>query len=159
MDSFPDQSAIADALALVLEAHRRWGAGEPGAVRLDLAGAYMVNANMAGANLRGASLIGANLIDAGLIGANMAGAYMTGATLPVGIQRSTAPEPEAAPSPPSPMPPRRFISLTRTPTPQGFTVLDAIDTDGRAWWLVLGDDAAPDDWTELEPLPSREDRP
>lgn len=52
--------------------------------------------------------------------------------------------------------PRRFASLTRTPTPQGFTVLDAIDTDGRAWWLVLGDDAAPDDWTELEPLPDVE---
>ena len=53
---------------------------------------------------------------------------------------------------------RRFASLTRTPTPQGFTVLDAIDADGRAWWLVLGDDAAPDDWTELQPLPSREEQ-
>jgi len=55
--------------------------------------------------------------------------------------------------------PRRFASLTRTPTPQGFTVLDAIDNDGRAWWLVLGDDAAPDDWTELEPLPTYEAQP
>ena len=55
--------------------------------------------------------------------------------------------------------PRRFTSLTRTPTPQGFTVLDAIDSDGRAWWLVLGDDAAPDDWTELEPLPTYEAQP
>ena len=55
--------------------------------------------------------------------------------------------------------PRRFTSLTRTWTPQGITVLDAIDTDGRAWWLVLGDDAAPDDWTELEPLPTYEAQP
>ena len=54
--------------------------------------------------------------------------------------------------------PRRFASLTRTPTPP-VTVLDAIDTDGRAWWLVLGDDAAPDDWTELEPLPTYEAQP
>jgi hypothetical protein len=60
--------------------------------------------------------------------------------------------------------PRRFASLTRTPTPQGFTVLDAIDTDGRAWWLVLNDDwrplpAAPDNWSELEPLPTYEAQP
>jgi len=54
--------------------------------------------------------------------------------------------------------PRRFASLTRTPR-QVFTVLDAIDTDGRAWWLILGDDAAPDDWTELEPLPTYEAQP
>jgi len=64
--------------------------------------------------------------------------------------------------PTSPTPPsgaRRFASLTRTIDQRGFTVLDAIDTDGRAWWLVLGDDAAPDDWTELEPLPTYEAQP
>ena len=55
--------------------------------------------------------------------------------------------------------PRRFASLTRTPTPQGFTVLDAIDTDGRAWWLILGDDAAPDGWNELLQLPTYEAQP
>jgi hypothetical protein len=54
---------------------------------------------------------------------------------------------------------RQFASLTRTPTPQGSTVLDAIDTDGRAWWLVLGDDGAPDDWSELKPLPTYEAQP
>jgi hypothetical protein len=54
---------------------------------------------------------------------------------------------------------RRFASLTRTPTPQGYIVLDAIDTDGRAWWLVSGDSSAPDDWTELEPLPTYEAHP
>ena len=43
-----------------------------------------------------------------------------------------------------PWPPRRFTSLTRTPTHQGFTVLDAIDTD---------------DWTELKPLPAYEAKP
>ena len=62
-------------------------------------------------------------------------------------------------TPTPPRGPRRFASLTRTPTPQGFTVLDAIDADGRAWWLVLGDDAAPDEWTELEPLPTYEEQP
>jgi len=61
--------------------------------------------------------------------------------------------------PPERSGPRRFASLTRTPTPQGFTVLDAIDTDGRAWWLVLGDDAAPDEWRELDPLPTYEEQP
>jgi hypothetical protein len=55
--------------------------------------------------------------------------------------------------------PRRFVTLTRTPTPQGYTVLDAIDTDGRAWWLVIGNDAAPDYWSELEPLPTYEAQP
>jgi len=56
-------------------------------------------------------------------------------------------------------PPRRFASLTRTVLPNGVHVFDAIDDDGRVWWLVFGDDEAPDTWTELQPLPSREDRP
>lgn len=57
--------------------------------------------------------------------------------------------------------PRRFVSLSRTPLgTSGWTfVLDAIDDDGRAWWLIRGSDTAPDEWTELKPLPSREDRP
>lgn len=67
---------------------------------------------------------------------------------------------DAHPVAPPPSGPRRFASLTRTvETQRGFTVLDAIDTDGRAWWLVLGNDAAPDGWTELDPLPTYEDQP
>jgi len=53
---------------------------------------------------------------------------------------------------------RRFASLTRTPTLQGYAILYAIDTDGRAWWLS-GADSAPRDWTELESLPTYEARP
>lgn len=60
---------------------------------------------------------------------------------------------------PTPMPPRHFISLTRTVSPDGTHTLDAIDQDGRAWWLILGNDEAPETWTELQLLPSREDRP
>jgi hypothetical protein len=55
--------------------------------------------------------------------------------------------------------PRRFASLTRTVLPDGGHTLDAIDDDGRAWWLIVGNDEAPDTWTELQPLPSREDQP
>lgn len=58
-------------------------------------------------------------------------------------------------------PRRRFVSLSRTYFgPHGSAyVLDAIDDDGRAWRLVVGVDGASDSWTELTPLPSREDRP
>lgn len=58
-------------------------------------------------------------------------------------------------------PSRRFVSLSRTYFgPHGSAyVLDAIDDDGRAWWLVVGVDGAPTRWTTLPPLPSREDRP
>ena len=55
--------------------------------------------------------------------------------------------------------PRRFASLTRASSPTWFTVLYAIDTDGRAWWRVLGDDTAPDDWCEMKPLPTYEAQP
>ena len=62
------------------------------------------------------------------------------------------------PTPP-PSGPRRFVSLTRTQMPEGYLVLDAIDTDGRAWWLVRGVDEAPDDWTELRRLPTYQEQP
>jgi hypothetical protein len=35
-------------------------------------------------------------------------------------------------------------------------VLDALDADGRAWWLIVGNPDAPEDWTELLPLPGDE---
>lgn len=47
----------------------------------------------------------------------------------------------------------RFTSLTRTVNPDGSHTLDAIDDQGRAWWLIVGNDEAPDSWTELQPLP------
>ena len=47
---------------------------------------------------------------------------------------------------------RRFTSLTRTVNPDGSHTLDAIDGQGRAWWLIVGNDEAPDSWTELQPL-------
>ncbi len=50
-------------------------------------------------------------------------------------------------------PPNPFTSLTRTVNPDGSHVLDAIDADGRAWWLLVGNDDAPEGWTELLPLP------
>ena len=49
--------------------------------------------------------------------------------------------------------PRRFVTLTRTVNPNGSHTLDAIDQFGRAWWLIVGNDEAPDTWTELQPLP------
>lgn len=54
---------------------------------------------------------------------------------------------------------RRFASITRSVGINYIHTIDAIDQDGRAWWLVLGDSSAPETWTELQPLPSREDRP
>jgi hypothetical protein len=47
---------------------------------------------------------------------------------------------------------RRFVSLTRT-VHDNYCTLDAICDEGRAWWLVAGIDGAPDDWTEMQPLP------
>lgn len=57
------------------------------------------------------------------------------------------------------LPPRRFVHLSRTLQQSGANTLDAIDEDGRAWWLVVGIDEAPTEWIETLPLPSREDRP
>ena len=57
------------------------------------------------------------------------------------------------------MSPRHFTSLTRTVNPDGTHTLDAIDQDGRAWWLILGIDEAPETWTELQLLPTYEEQP
>ena len=58
------------------------------------------------------------------------------------------------------LPPRRFVHLSRTVWyHSNAQTLDAIDEDGRAWWLIVGTDGCPEEWTELPPLPSREDRP
>jgi hypothetical protein len=46
-----------------------------------------------------------------------------------------------------------FISLTRTVLFDTSHVLDALDADGRAWWLIVGNPDAPEGWTELLPLP------
>ena len=54
---------------------------------------------------------------------------------------------------------RRFVSIKRSIGINYTHIIDAIDQDGRAWWLVLGDSNAPETWTELQPLPSRDDRP
>lgn len=58
------------------------------------------------------------------------------------------------------LPPRRFIHISRTVWRRSNVMtLDAIDEDGRAWWLIVGMDGCAEEWTELLPLPSREDRP
>jgi len=55
---------------------------------------------------------------------------------------------------------RRIVQITRAIDPDtGFHTIDAIDNDGRAWWLVAGNPHAPEEWTELRPLPSRDDWP
>jgi hypothetical protein len=54
---------------------------------------------------------------------------------------------------------RRFVSIQRSIGINYTHTIDAIDQDGRAWWLVLGDSSVPETWTELQPLPSRDDRP
>ena len=59
----------------------------------------------------------------------------------------------------APRGPRRFASLTRTVNPDGAHTLDAIDQDGRAWWLVLGWHGPRGTWTELQSLPCREEQP
>jgi hypothetical protein len=48
---------------------------------------------------------------------------------------------------------RRFTGLTRTVNPDGTHTLRAIDQYGRARWLVVGNDEAPEHWTEQQPLP------
>ncbi len=81
MDPFPASEAVANARALVLQAHRRWLNNEPGGVRLDLRGANMIGAFMRGAYMGDANLAGAYMRDANMTGAFMAGAFMGGANL------------------------------------------------------------------------------
>ena len=51
---------------------------------------------------------------------------------------------------------RRFVSVNRVLSTRNDTVIDAICEEGRAWWLVIGPDNAPYDWSELRPLPEIE---
>ncbi len=53
----------------------------------------------------------------------------------------------------TPPPTTPYLSLTRTVLSDISHVLDAIDADGRAGWLIVGNPDAPEDWTELLPLP------
>ena len=71
-------------LKSILEAHRKWLAGEPDGRRADLSdadlsGAYLIGANLNGANLNGANLNGADLNGADLSGADLSGANLSGA--------------------------------------------------------------------------------
>jgi hypothetical protein len=149
MDKFPDSEAIANALALVLEAHLRWRTNEPGGVRLNLTGANLRGANMSGAYMRGANMSGAYMVDAN----------MRGATLPVGTVRSPAPQPASEPeAAPAAAERRRIVWFKRYDNPNGTQTLYARDQDGRVWWLVLHADA-PDTWTEITPLPTYQEQP
>jgi len=154
MDPFPDSEAVANALALVLEAHRRWLHNELGGVQLDLRNARMRAANMVGADMSNANMRAANMR-----GAYMANANMRGATLPHGIVRITAPESEAEPeATPAAAERRRIEWFKRYENPNGTQTIYARDQDGRVWWLVLHADA-PDTWTEITPLPSYQEKP
>ena len=51
--------------------------------------------------------------------------------------------------------PRKFASLTRTVTDHGH-IIDAIDDDGVAWWMMLSTDDPESEWQQLTPLPGRE---
>ena len=68
-----------DELALILDEHAAWLAGDPGGKRADLIGADLMGANLRGADLIWASLNGANLSGADLIGANLSRANLSGA--------------------------------------------------------------------------------
>lgn len=52
----------------------------------------------------------------------------------------------------------RFTSITRAVDPLGrYSMLDAIDEQGCAWWLIAGCDDAPETWTRTIPLPQEEE--
>jgi hypothetical protein len=57
---------------------------------------------------------------------------------------------------------RRFASISRTVHADGdVQTIDAIDQDGRAWWMILdlGDTDYEPEWAELTPLPTYEEQP
>ena len=51
--------------------------------------------------------------------------------------------------------PRKFASLIRTVNDFGH-VIDAIDEDGVAWWMITSPDGPEPEWHQLTPLPGRE---
>lgn len=55
---------------------------------------------------------------------------------------------------PEPVTTRRFASITRTVTANGSHTIDAIDTDGNAWWMVVGDPDWDQGWQRMTPLPT-----
>jgi hypothetical protein len=74
------------------------------------------------------------------------------------VSLQLADEPEPAPLPVAEQPthkvirqPRRFMSISRTIAPDR-DVLDAIDDEGVAWWMVPGETW----WQRLAALPARE---
>ena len=88
--------------------------------------------------------------------ATVAGAVQGGYSEPVAAAHFTMTH---DPTPP-PSGPRRFAAPPRRVIDRdGRHILDAVDPDGRAWWLVRGVDEAPDDWTELRRLPTYQEQP
>jgi hypothetical protein len=58
--------------------------------------------------------------------------------------------------------PRRFTSLLRTVHSDGeIHTIDAIDDEGRAWWMIidLEDPDYESEWFQLTPLPTHTEQP
>ena len=70
-----------DKLESILEAHRKYLAGEDGGRCADLSHANLGFANLKGADLRNANLMGADLRNANLMGANLSFTNLIGANL------------------------------------------------------------------------------
>ena len=47
---------------------------------------------------------------------------------------------------------RRFAFVSRAIEPGGDHIIDAIDDDGNAWWMVAGSS----EWNRLTPLPAKD---
>jgi hypothetical protein len=60
-DGWRGQAPTKKQLALVLELHKKWRAGEEGGIHADLSGADLSRANLSGADLSDANLSGADL--------------------------------------------------------------------------------------------------
>ena len=67
---------IPEELAVIIEKHRKWLAGDPEGEKADLTWSNLICADLHGVDLTGATLTGANLT-----GANLTLANLTGATL------------------------------------------------------------------------------
>jgi len=62
---------------------------------------------------------------------------------------------ELLPTPTSTSAPRKFASINRTITKSGY-IIDAIDEDGVAWYMIVGANSLGPEWIQLLPLPGRE---